>query len=267
MRKDSGVYPGDGVVGRERSAWYLIGKLRVSSGFIEARDLGCISGPDGVGAMVPQGGYLAEARIIDFGGSLCVSRVRVRLETSAAVLGGEIGKISVDLAAVALADFRTISQKLSSEEFEELNDCASDCRRGVANVCKVKFEKLTAQFVACMSGFGDGTFPVFLLKSRGRRIGLEIEFIRDGHVLNEGFGPPQREESESKRSGQKLRLPPADEARHNQLKVLAVKGTMTDHDQRLLEEYTRMEGWIEMMNVRAAGKAKRSEKTLRRRSR
>jgi len=78
VRKDAGEYPGDGVVGRERAAWYSVANLRVASGGIEVADLGAVPG-DSFRLRVPNGVYAVEARLIDFDGSLRVSRIRARL--------------------------------------------------------------------------------------------------------------------------------------------------------------------------------------------
>jgi hypothetical protein len=183
VRKDTGVYPGDGVVGRERETWYKVATLDVTSGAIDLADLGGFPG-DSFPLPVARGAYVVEARLIDFDGSMCVSRVRVRPDGKVVKLGPKGGKIAVDFAALAIGDFGRIRKELSVEQQEELNEGSRRFMQiGFCEMCRVKVGGKTVQFVVCKAGFGDGSYTVYPLNHRGRAVGFEVEFIRDGYVL------------------------------------------------------------------------------------
>jgi hypothetical protein len=182
-RKDTGVYPGDDVVGRERETWYDVSRVAVTSGGIDVADLGAFPA-ESLCLRVPKGEYAVEARLIDFAGSLCLSRVRVRPVDAAVSLGPKLGAIPVDFAAVAIGDFGAICSQLDEDEQEELNEDSGDFMQvDFCEPCRVKVGDKSIRFVVCKAGFGDGRYPVYRLKRRGKTVGFEVEFIRDGHVL------------------------------------------------------------------------------------
>jgi hypothetical protein len=183
MRKDTGVYPGNGVVGRERPQWYSVGKLPIISGRISVADLGAIPGPDAVCVRVPIGDHLVEARLIDFNGSLCLSRVRARDAGAKPSFGPQIGQVSVDFGAVAIADLDAIRATLTDDDEDDLAELTGEMMGRFGEIVHLKFGCRSVRFAVCQSGFGDGTFPVFALKAGRRVIGIEVEFICDGHIL------------------------------------------------------------------------------------
>lgn len=183
IRKDTGVYPGDGVKGTERVTWYEVARLKVRTGGIDVADLGRMPA-DSVRLRVPNGNYVIEARLIDFDGSLCLSRVRARLEGIHPKLGRKRGSVAVDFAAIAIADFEYFRQTLDEDDLEELSENATEFMQvEFCEKCSMSFESGAAQFAVSKSGFGDGTYPVFALMQGKRAVGLEVELIRDGHVL------------------------------------------------------------------------------------
>jgi len=183
VRKDTGVYPGDGVVGKERKTWYSVTTLKVRTGGIDIADLGMIPAHT-LRIRVPNGDYLIEARLIDFGGSLCVSRVRARLKGVDPKVGKKRGMVPVDYAAIAIADFEYLRQTLDDSEQDEFNDAATEFMHvDFCEKCTISFGTGTAQIAVSKSGFGDGTYPVFALINRKGIIGLEVELIKDGYVL------------------------------------------------------------------------------------
>jgi hypothetical protein len=183
MKDDIGMYPGDGVVGQERPTWYEVGKLRVESGSLDIADLPLI---EGVRITVPDGLYVVEARLIDFAGSLCLSRLRIRLDGVAAILGPKRGDLPIDLAHCHIADFQTMRNGLTADELDELNELALSFADVFCDLCSLNFETKSVAFVVCKTGFGDGTYSVYALRDQYRDVGLEVEFIKNGHVLNRG---------------------------------------------------------------------------------
>ena len=180
IRRNCGDHPGKGVVGHEREQWYDVAKLRVASGTLDIVDVCAF---DFVRVEVPIGTYFLEARLIDFGGCLRISRLRARAEGAVVTLGPECGRVAVDLASVAVADFQDVRNGLTTAECEELDRLIARFSVVVCDVCELRFESKDVHFVVCQSGLGDGRYPVFALNSGGKSAGLEVEFIRDGYTL------------------------------------------------------------------------------------
>jgi len=184
IRKDTGVYPGDGVTGKERPTWYTVTTLKVLTGGIDVADIGQIPA-NSLRIRVPNGKYAIEARLIDFAGSLCISRVRARLDGSRPTLGKKRGTVGVDFAAIAIADFEYYRQTLTEDDQDELAEAATDFMHvDFCEKCSISLETATITFAVSKSGFGDGTYPVFaLINKKNQPIGMEIKLIQDGHVL------------------------------------------------------------------------------------
>jgi hypothetical protein len=183
FRADSGIYPPNGAIGRQRSQWYAVTRLKISSGSIEVADLGSV--PAGsLQFRVPIGNYEIEAKLIDFAGSLCVSRVRARLSATKPTLGRKRGRVEVDSAAIAIGDFQSIRARLNGAQKEEFIARAREylliraCKK-----CTIKIGDRIIPFAICRAAEGDGAYPVFPLRSHGRCVGLEIEFFKDGYKL------------------------------------------------------------------------------------
>jgi hypothetical protein len=180
--EDTGRYPGDGVVGRERGTWYAVDILRILSGTIGAADVGAI--PASSSFNLNNGSYRVEARLIDFAGSLCVSRIRVRSGSTVGASGKMICEISVDFGAVVVADFKHIRESLDEQEQRELNNTAlllmdeKFCRRKSVSVGHTKID-----IVICNCTLGDGKYPVFAIERGGHVIGIEIRLIPNGYML------------------------------------------------------------------------------------
>jgi hypothetical protein len=182
MKSDTGVYPGDGVVGREQTPWYSVATLTVESRGLDVADLG---GANPVRIALPNGPYCIEGRLINFGGSLCLSRIRARAEGIEVRLGEKLGIVSVDLAHIEIADSEALKQGLTTQEVEELAELSGHFMSVICDICRLNFETKTVYFVVCQSGFGDGVYPVFALRRGNEVVGLEVEFIRDGHLLKD----------------------------------------------------------------------------------
>jgi hypothetical protein len=184
IRRDKAVYPGNGVVGRERPTWYDVAQLNVTSGAIDIADLGAFPGDDSLCLRVPRGIYAVEARLIDFNGSLCVARVRVRPRKVIPTLGSKQGEIPVDFAAVAIGDIGSIRRKFDDDERDDLNEQSREFMQvEFCKTCRLKLGGKTVSFIVCKAGLGDGSYPIFALKSGRRTVGFEVQFLRDGHVL------------------------------------------------------------------------------------
>jgi hypothetical protein len=157
----------------------------VCSGGIEVCDLGAVPS-DAFRLRVPNGTFAIEARLIDFDGSLRVSRVRGRLKGKTTKLGRQLAEISVDYAAIVIGDLRA-ARELDDYAREDLNDAVREfMQTEFCEKCTVRAGGIRFQLAVCPSGFGDGKYPVFQLDCGGRPAGIEVELIRDGHVLRNG---------------------------------------------------------------------------------
>lgn len=182
MKQDRRVDPVPGTVGRERPAWYTVATLRVDSGTLDVADL---PGTGAVRVAVPNGLYLIEAKLIDFDGSLRLSRVRARIETTNPDMGAKQGMVAVDFGSIRIADFLAIQNGLTSQELQEFSELTCAFSKVSCDICRLNFESRSVYFVLCQSGFGDGTYPVSGLNRGAETVGLEVQFIKDGHVLGE----------------------------------------------------------------------------------
>ena len=182
MKDDSGEYPDDGGIGRQRPIWYDIGKLTVDSGNLEIADLG---DREGLRVRIPPGIFTAQARLIDFAGSLWLTRVRVFAQETSPELGFEEGSFHVDLAGCWIADFDTMLRDLSADNLGRLSRRAS-AMNVFCDLCSLDLPTKTVNFLACQSGLGDGEYAVFSLKDHRQTIGIEVEFLKDGHIFRHG---------------------------------------------------------------------------------
>lgn len=174
--------PKDGSTGVEKSNWYRVAELEITSGTIEIADLGSVP-HDSVRVRVPRGKYQVEARLIDFDRRLKISRLRVFLAGAEFNRGSKCGELSLDFAAVALGDLVSIRKNLSDQEQEKLNRWAVHAIG--TTVCAKRFKRLgrnVVELLLCQASLGDLTYPVFRIDERGRAVGFEIEFISDGHL-------------------------------------------------------------------------------------
>jgi hypothetical protein len=137
------------------------------------------SKPDGLLVKSPPGQYRVQAKGTAYGTDRRVSRLRAFQEGSTGILGEQIGEAWTDTARTAFCDFKVFAKawgkddEASFAKIETMLDEAEN--QGVAVLDKAV--GAVAPFVP--SGFGDGSFPVFELTQKGKRVGFEIEFIAD----------------------------------------------------------------------------------------
>ncbi|MGA2230138.1 MAG: hypothetical protein ABSH22_04355 [Tepidisphaeraceae bacterium] len=176
----TGGHANNGTVGRERSEWYAVATLSVESGYLGVSDLFDSSF---VGAEVQRGVYFVEARIIEFGGCLRISRLRASAGAENSSRGEIRGHVAVDGGCVMVADFKDIRASLTPAEVDEFAQLSSTFRFATCDICRLNFESKTIFFVLCESGFGDGRYPVYALNAEDRCVGIEVEFIKDGPMF------------------------------------------------------------------------------------
>jgi len=155
------------------SDWLLHCEFRVTSGRLWIGDPCGLHGDDGCVINVAPGTFRVEAKVMDFGGDLYVSRFRVFPSGVDVATGAEIGQTGTDSAAIGVADIESAEAGKAMEGddvYERLDEEISD-RCGVVelqNGAKVPWVN---------SGLGDGSAPVIALMSQGQVVGLEQEFM------------------------------------------------------------------------------------------
>jgi hypothetical protein len=135
------------------------------------------SAEDGLLIEAPPGQYEVQAKCIDYGGDVRVSRLRVSLKGKQYRLGPELGKTWTDTATTGLCDYEVFSRAwgddddASYEKISGTNEESGNC--GIA----VLDAGTGALMPFVSSGFGDGSYQVFELLDGPQRVGFEVEFI------------------------------------------------------------------------------------------
>ncbi len=154
-----------------------------------AIDFGILSDADGVSVAVSTGDYLVQVKIMSFDGDLGVCRARalpVGFEgsTSAAVCG----EVMVDTARVAINDMTDIVEEIIDDDFNAMTD-AIDAHdesfgdRPHAEIATLPLRSKTIELTCISSGFGDGSYPAWSLSQNNKVVGIELEFLKDGHIF------------------------------------------------------------------------------------
>jgi hypothetical protein len=167
-----------GAVGVEGD-WLAIGELRVERGALCAVDPMLFDADDGVVARVAPGKYVLEGKVMDFDGDLRVSRLRAFRRGTEPALGGQVGKVGVDSGHVSVSDIEAAYDGLSYEAEQEFADQRAELQIEGGEIVEFAVGDKTVAIAVCESGFGDGSYPVFELRSGREVVGLEIEFLQD----------------------------------------------------------------------------------------
>jgi hypothetical protein len=129
-----------------------------------------------VSLQLPPGLYAVEGRGVAFGTDHRVAALRcVRSGSSNLSKGSQIGEVGVDTGRIGLCDveeFGAAVDQIGEDAFSELLD-ESDFGAGVIT------PKEGVIFPFVDSGFGDGTYPVFGLRSGNELVGFEVILIAE----------------------------------------------------------------------------------------
>ena len=173
--------PPPGTAGVE-SDWLDVATVRVTTGSLWAGDPSVCNADVGCTVKVPAGEYAVQSKAMDFGGRKRVSRLRVVLDPAANPrLGKQVGETGTDTARMSICDIAALDDAIGGDDdrFQEQITAHDykDC-----GVLKFRMKKIISMpYVS--TGFGDGGFPVFELRSGRRRVGLELEFIPPNYVV------------------------------------------------------------------------------------
>lgn len=162
------------------SGWLPHSEFELRGGRLQILDIQ-MTGNDGEGVILDAqpGIYMIEVRVLTDGIDRRVSRARVYPRGAPLSLGIVAGVVGVDLGAVAICDVDRLAPWVGNHEpeWQRWGHPLWFGRTMRAGVYPCDPAQTVVAFVE--SGYGDGTYPVYFLRSRGRVVGLEAEFISD----------------------------------------------------------------------------------------
>ncbi|HEU4882886.1 MAG TPA: hypothetical protein VFT45_11585 [Longimicrobium sp.] len=168
--------PATGTRGRE-TEWLAFTTLSVESGQLMIGDASYLPDPDACLALeVQPGTYTISVKVMDYGTDKRISRLRIARAGAEPELGRKAGAVWADVGRTGVCDaerFGAVEPLKDEQRWTETIGAALDAAEthGVAT-----FEGVEMPFVS--SGFGDGEFPVYPLKSGGEPVGAEVQFIK-----------------------------------------------------------------------------------------
>jgi hypothetical protein len=143
---------------------------------------------DGLKVALEAGDYRVEVQGFVRGSDRRCARLRAYLESTEPELGQQLGTVSTDLATMGFYDpkcFQSL-RKQGSQEFFEWGESAFDSSKSSHGVLVHDLTR-SAILPYVSSGFGDGTYPVYELIQRNRRVGFEVEFIAESAAKGRGL--------------------------------------------------------------------------------
>lgn len=175
-------FPKPGLVGVE-SDWLQFGELDVPRGRLWLGDAAVTARDEGVSTKVKPGRYVVELKGMDFKGVRVVSRARVipGMDRSFAV-GARLGEAITDSAMIAICDIDALEAAVTKEHIDEYE---RDVREGMSPpgtvISTFAYGERSFDVAWIMSGLGDGGYDVFALKTSGKTVGVEVEFLPPGY--------------------------------------------------------------------------------------
>jgi hypothetical protein len=156
---------------------------------------------DGVVVKAPRGRYIVQAKVMDYGCDRRISRLRVMVPGSDPELGEELGDTWTDTAQTAICDFEVFSAAWGDDDDEAYEKISDDLMDAESFGVAVLDDRTGAAAPFVSSGFGDGSFPVFELREGKRRVGFEIEFIKEGERYPFGKDSAEKESTSTGEGG------------------------------------------------------------------
>lgn len=182
LKKEITQMPFKGMRGRE-SDWLDVTELPLLNGKVSVVDASCAAQSSCASThKCSSGCYMVSVKLMEYGCDRRVSRIRLCLPKSQPDLGRKTGEIGVDCATIGIWDAPFASDYHRNKEaclkkiaIAGRKLCLPWKRRLCVNA------RLTAgggSMVIAETGFGDGTYPIYELRHVGKRVGLEIVFIK-----------------------------------------------------------------------------------------
>ncbi len=177
--------PKAGARGAE-SEWIDVGEVNVPQGLLWAGDPQVIRAEEGCTVEAPPGQYKFQIKGMDFDGVRVLSRARVIAKSARKfALGPRVGEAGTDVAQIAICDVRALNEGVGTKNLDEfVQDIAEQISEGpsIANT-EFAYGKKSIEIVFAPSGFGDGGYDVYVLRSGDKTVGLEVEFLPSGYVV------------------------------------------------------------------------------------
>jgi hypothetical protein len=179
-------WPGHGVAGRDLG-WFPLARLPLPSGRLWVGDPDFswaeLRSDDGFRAQLVAGDYDVSASVTAFGQANLVSGLRVcRTGIGDAKLGGDIGEVGTDSAAIGVGDAREVWNAFCAGFGDDTDAPVLFLERFEHRRCGLILPggDSGAAIVYVNSGFGDGGSQARELLVDGARVGVEIQFIEPG---------------------------------------------------------------------------------------
>lgn len=166
------------------------GKIAVPSGTLWAGNLHSTDTRDGASTSVPSGTYRVQVKGMAFKGHRRPARLRAFLSAGAEPgLGKRIGEAISDCGLLAIYDiaaFRKIVGRKHLDEFWTSAQMAT--MEDVVGCFSHDYSGKSLDMAFTPSGLGDGSFPVYVLKSGSAIVGMEIEMLPPGYSVTISHG-------------------------------------------------------------------------------
>jgi hypothetical protein len=170
---------------------FKLGELDVTGSRLIFSD-SCCAPMDGVPVLVPPGRYELLVDCISYGGASCIARLIVQLPGSLPERGDLLGRFAVDAASAGVCDGDVLKGFAVSNEaahhgwLEALGRQQADCPQLAGFFA---FPDASTTLFHVRSGFGDGLYPVYVLRENGSVVGAEAVFVSP----TQGFDQPEVE--------------------------------------------------------------------------
>jgi hypothetical protein len=184
LKASRGRFPKKGVPGVE-SRWFPIGTLKHEGKSLAVADLWGLAREDGVNVRLPPGRYAVHAKGMAFGPHRRVSRVRVAARPQKGQelsRGRKLGNVPIDSWGVAIADLDRWFKGLDEKTIVSFVEGVFGKYVDGCEIVKWSIADRPTQLALAFTGLGDGMYPVFALRSGGKTLGLEVEFLPPGYV-------------------------------------------------------------------------------------
>jgi len=158
--------------GRAPQEWAFAARLPVSGESLFIGDPN-YDPADAYVAKVPPGTYRIEARLRDLGGEWYTARVRIVLEGSTGLkLGKKVGETCTDSAVIAFYDLKAAEDAIAGD-----NDLYMDrvLKKSFTRCGLVQLKLTKPMTIAYVETGFDGGAAIYELRSRRRRVGVEVE--------------------------------------------------------------------------------------------
>jgi hypothetical protein len=179
--------PTRGMTGTE-TVWLELCRIDLPVGKLYLGDpLNAGDWKQGFSTKLPPGRYVVKLKLMEYGAERRVARLRLTVSGTEPDLGRPIGRTWTDTANIGICDtpFLSAFRKDTASALKVVEDSVGEAEPfAFAHLGRAP----TARMLIIESGFGDGTYPVYELRHRSKRCGIELVFIKPGDRYPFGEG-------------------------------------------------------------------------------